>query len=56
MCGAYPIVGYYVLWFKYGVLPTLHELREEAMATLPPGYDGDFTGERAVWEGKFCTY
>ena len=28
-------------------------ISEEAMATLPPKEDGDFTGERAVWEGKF---
>ena len=28
-------------------------LREEALATLPPVEGGDFTGERAVWEGKF---
>ena len=26
----------------------------EALATLPPRKGGDFTGERAVWEGKFC--
>ena len=26
----------------------------EALATLPPREGGDFTGERAVWEGKFC--
>ena len=26
---------------------------QEALATLPPRKDGDFTGERAVWEGKF---
>jgi len=25
------------------------------MATLPPREGGDFTGERAVWEGKFFT-
>ena len=25
----------------------------EALATLPPREGGDFTGERAVWEGKF---
>ena len=31
-------------------------ISEEALATLPPGYNGDFTGERAVWEGKFCAY
>ena len=29
-------------------------ISEEAMATLPPRGGGDFTGERAVWEGKFC--
>ena len=29
-------------------------ISEEALATLPPPeYGGDFTGERAVWEGKF---
>ena len=28
-------------------------ISEEAMATLPPLSDGDFTGERAVWERKF---
>ena len=26
---------------------------EGALATLPPREGGDFTGERAVWEGKF---
>ena len=31
-----------------------NRISEEAMATLPPRYGGDFTGERAVWEGKFC--
>ena len=30
-------------------------ISEEALATLPPRYDGDFTGERAVWKGKFFT-
>ena len=30
-----------------------NSISEEAMATLPPRKDGDFTGERAVWEGKF---
>jgi hypothetical protein len=25
------------------------------MATLPPDDGGDFTGERAVWKGKFCS-
>ena len=29
-------------------------ISEEATATLPPRQFGDFTGERAVWEGKFC--
>ena len=28
-------------------------ISEEALATLPPRPSGDFTGERAVWEGKF---
>ena len=28
-------------------------ISEEALATLPPREGGDFTGERAVWEGKF---
>jgi len=28
-------------------------ISEEAMATLPPRILGDFTGENAVWEGKF---
>ena len=30
-------------------------ISEEALATLPPCLwkGGDFTGERAVWEGKF---
>ena len=38
-------VGVYV----YG-----NPISEEALATLPPrSYGGDFTGERAVWEGKF---
>ena len=31
-------------------------ISEEALATLPPPSYGDFTGENAVWEGKFCTY
>ena len=33
-----------------------NSISEEALATLPPDRpkDGDFTGERAVWEGKFC--
>ena len=30
-----------------------NSISEEALATLPPRKDGDFTGERAVWEGKF---
>ena len=30
-----------------------NSISEEALATLPPEADGDFTGERAVWEGKF---
>ena len=29
-------------------------ISEEVMAMLPPRKGGDFTGERAVWEGKFC--
>ena len=29
-------------------------ISEEALATLPPREGGDFTGERAVWEDKFC--
>ena len=33
---------------KYG-----NSISEEALATLPPLRGGDFTGERAVWEGKF---
>ena len=29
--------------------------QQEALATLPPPWhDCDFTGERAVWKGKFC--
>ena len=31
-----------------------NRISEEALATLPPREGGDFTGERAVWEGKFC--
>ena len=45
------------------LLPILHafherdeHISEEAMATLPPDEDGDFTGEHAEWEGKFYTY
>ena len=30
-----------------------NSISEEAMAKLPPREGGDFTGERAVWEGKF---
>ena len=30
-----------------------NRISAEALATLPPFKDGDFTGERAVWEGKF---
>ena len=30
-------------------------ISKEALATLPPERGGDFTGERAVWEGKFYT-
>ena len=30
-----------------------NSISEEALATLPPKEDGDFTGEPAVWEGKF---
>ena len=32
-----------------------NRISAEARATLPPR-DGDFTGERAVWEGKFFTW
>jgi hypothetical protein len=32
-----------------------NSISEEALATLPPWRGGDFTGERAVWEGKFYT-
>ena len=32
---------------------TGNPISEEALATLPPYRGGDFTGERAVWEGKF---
>ena len=32
-----------------------NDISEEAMATLPPPSSRDFTGERAVWEGKFHT-
>ena len=30
-------------------------ISEEARATLPPREGGDFSGERAVWVGKFYT-
>ena len=40
-------VGVFV---RYG-----NSISEEALATLPPRIGGDFTGERAVWEGKFYT-
>ena len=33
-----------------------NSISAEALATLPPKKGGDFTGERAVWEGKFYTY
>ena len=36
-----------------GVAVYGNSISEEAMATLPPRKGGDFTGERAVWEGKF---
>ena len=29
-------------------------ISEKARATLPPRKSGDFSGDRAVWEGKFC--
>ena len=35
---------------------TGNRISKEAMATLPPGRRGDFTGEHAVWEGKFHTF
>ena len=34
------------------VVTSGNSFSEEALATLPP-VDCDFTGERAVWEGKF---
>ena len=38
-----------------GVMVTQgNPISAEALATLPPREDGDFTGERAVWAGKFC--
>ena len=40
-------VGVYV----YG-----NPISEEALATLPPRQRGDFSGERAVWEGKFYLF
>ena len=40
-----------------GVFVTFgNSISEEALATLPPPEDGDFTGERAVWEGKFVIF
>ena len=30
-----------------------NNISAEAFATLPPVKKGDFTGERAVWKGKF---
>ena len=33
-----------------------NRISEEARATMPPEEYGDFTGERAVWEGKFNAY
>ena len=33
-----------------------NRISEEALATLPPREGGDFTGERAVWEGKFYLF
>ena len=33
-----------------------NHISEEAMATLLPGEDDDFTGEHAEWEGKFFTH
>ena len=33
-----------------------NRISEEALATLPPRWNGDFTGERAVWEGKFYIF
>ena len=46
-------------WWKYQALMALSETpkRAPSSSTLPPRhprYGGDFTGERAVWEGKFC--
>ena len=35
------------------VVTSGNSISEEALATLPPRPRGDFTGERAVWEGKF---
>ena len=44
--------------FPKGAVPVYvtdgNRISEEALATLPPREGGDFTGERAVWEGKFC--
>ncbi len=36
------------VWVKNG-----NRISEEAIATLPPGIYGDFTGEHAEWKGKF---
>ena len=45
--------------FPEGAVPVFvtrgNPISEEALATLPPRRGGDFTGERAVWEGKFYT-
>ena len=32
-----------------------NRISEAAMATLPPGMGGDFTGDHAEWKGKFYT-
>ena len=40
--------GAVCVFVRYG-----NSISEEALATLPPEEDGDFTGERAVWKGKF---
>ena len=42
-----------------GVAVTLgNNISGKAMAKLPPRLwkDGDFTGDRAVWQGKFCIH
>ena len=41
--------GAVAVWVTYG-----NPISVEARATLPPRKGGDFTGERAVWEFKFC--